>query len=56
MESPHVAFADEHVVLERGTTAIAPYLDIEGLTNVCVSRGVDLVHPGELLYEFTCNR
>ena len=47
VDSPHVAFADEYVVLEKGSTAIAPYLDIEGLTNVAVERGVDLVHPGE---------
>mmetsp|Transcript_6012 Transcript_6012/g.10728 ORF Transcript_6012/g.10728 Transcript_6012/m.10728 type:complete len:1005 (+) Transcript_6012:147-3161(+) len=46
VDSPHVAFADEYVVLEKGMTAIAPYLDIEGLTNVAVERGVDLVHPG----------
>ena len=46
--SPHVAFADESVVLERGLTAIAPYLDVEGLTGAAVERGANLVHPGEL--------
>ena len=46
--SPHVAFADESVVLEKGSTAIAPYLDVEGLTRVAVERGANLVHPGEL--------
>ena len=34
--SPHVAFADDHVMLEGGETAIAPYLDIEGLTRAAV--------------------
>ena len=58
-DSPHVKYADEHVVLDDGggggvgggrqhdTTAIGPYLDIEGLTRACVERGVDYVHPGE---------
>ncbi len=45
--SPHVLAADEFVVLEKGKTAIAPYLDIEGLTKVAREKGVDLVHPGE---------
>ena len=44
--SPHVEYADEHVVLEKGTTAIAPYLDIERLTKVAVENDVDFVHPG----------
>ncbi|KAL9186330.1 hypothetical protein ACHAXT_005568 [Thalassiosira profunda] len=44
--SPHVAFADESVVLEKGSTAIAPYLDVEGLTGAAVERGANLVHPG----------
>eukprot|EP00573_Skeletonema_grethae_P001610 CAMPEP_0201690570 /NCGR_PEP_ID=MMETSP0578-20130828/3987_1 /ASSEMBLY_ACC=CAM_ASM_000663 /TAXON_ID=267565 /ORGANISM="Skeletonema grethea, Strain CCMP 1804" /LENGTH=1141 /DNA_ID=CAMNT_0048175601 /DNA_START=214 /DNA_END=3639 /DNA_ORIENTATION=+ len=44
--SPHVEFADEHVVLPSGETAIAPYLDIERLTEVAVENGVDFVHPG----------
>ena len=42
-----MTYADEHVVLEKGSTAIAPYLDIEGLTKVAVEKNVDLVHPGE---------
>lgn len=42
-----MTYADEHVVLEKGSTAISPYLDIEGLTKVAVERGVDLVHPGK---------
>mmetsp|Transcript_17383 Transcript_17383/g.26467 ORF Transcript_17383/g.26467 Transcript_17383/m.26467 type:complete len:1216 (+) Transcript_17383:70-3717(+) len=46
VSSPHVEFADEHVVLEKGETAIAPYLDIESLTRVAVENGVDFVHPG----------
>mmetsp|Transcript_6388 Transcript_6388/g.9955 ORF Transcript_6388/g.9955 Transcript_6388/m.9955 type:complete len:1216 (+) Transcript_6388:28-3675(+) len=46
VSSPHVEFADEHVVLEKGKTAIAPYLDIESLTRVVVENGVDFVHPG----------
>mmetsp|Transcript_29449 Transcript_29449/g.63415 ORF Transcript_29449/g.63415 Transcript_29449/m.63415 type:complete len:1275 (+) Transcript_29449:165-3989(+) len=62
IDSPHVQFADEYVVLKNdkvGSTtttttttastanaAIGPYLDIDGLTNVAVERGVDLVHPG----------
>eukprot|EP00984_Skeletonema_dohrnii_P020413 scaffold9947_cov98-Skeletonema_dohrnii-CCMP3373.AAC.1 len=46
VSSPHVEFADEHVVLEKGETAIAPYLDIERLTRVAVENGVDFVHPG----------
>ncbi|KAL3791966.1 hypothetical protein ACHAW5_007105 [Stephanodiscus triporus] len=46
VDSPHVKYADEHVVLERGDTAIGPYLDVEGLTGVCVERDVDYVHPG----------
>ena len=52
VDSPHVSFADEYVVLEKGETAIAPYLDIQGLTGVAVDRGVDLVHPGE--FEALC--
>ena len=47
--SPHVEYADEHVVLEKGTTAIAPYLDIERLTKVAVENDVDFVHPGNVL-------
>ena len=53
--SPHVLAADEFVVLEKGKTAIAPYLDIEGLTKVAREKEVDLVHPGEyseLLVDF----
>jgi len=50
VDSPHVKFADEHVVLEKGSTAIAPYLDIEGLTGVAMERGADLVHPGEFMF------
>lgn len=46
VESPHVEFADEHVVLEKGETAIAPYLDIERLTRVAIENDVDFVHPG----------
>ncbi len=45
--SPHVLAADEFVVLEKGKSAIAPYLDIDGLTKVAMERGVDMVHPGE---------
>jgi len=45
--SPHVLAADEYVVLQKGKSAIAPYLDIEGLTMVAKERGVDMVHPGE---------
>ena len=45
--SPHVLAADEFVVLNKGKSAIAPYLDIEGLTKVALERGVDMVHPGE---------
>ena len=45
--SPHVTYADEFVVLDKGETAIAPYLDIEGLTKVAMERGVDMVHPGK---------
>lgn len=47
VDSPHVGYADEFVVLERGENAIGPYLDVEGLTGVAVERGVDFVHPGE---------
>ncbi len=47
--SPHVEFADEHVVLPSGETAIAPYLDIESLTGVAVENGVDFVHPGMII-------
>lgn len=47
--SPHVSFADEAVVLGGGATAIAPYLDVEGLTRAAVDGGADFVHPGELL-------
>eukprot|EP00581_Thalassiosira_minuscula_P017511 CAMPEP_0183714224 /NCGR_PEP_ID=MMETSP0737-20130205/8825_1 /TAXON_ID=385413 /ORGANISM="Thalassiosira miniscula, Strain CCMP1093" /LENGTH=1220 /DNA_ID=CAMNT_0025943131 /DNA_START=51 /DNA_END=3713 /DNA_ORIENTATION=- len=46
VDSPHVRYADDYVVLKGGDTAIAPYLDIEGLTEACVEREVDLVHPG----------
>jgi len=46
ISSPHVEFADEHFVLPKGETAIAPYLDIERLTEVAVENGVDFVHPG----------
>ena len=52
--SPHVSVADEFVVLEKGATAIAPYLDIEELTKVAVECGVDFVHPGELVVYFVC--
>lgn len=52
VSSPHVEFADEHVVLEKGETAIAPYLDIERLTKVAVENGVDFVHPGMICYIF----
>ena len=45
-DSPHVGFADEMVVLPRGKTAIAPYLDIEALTKAATERGADFVHPG----------
>lgn len=48
VSSPHVAYADEHVVLEKGKSAIAPYLDIEKLTQVAVENGVDFVHPGTM--------
>lgn len=44
--SPHVTYADEHVVLEKGNTAIAPYLNIQELTKVCIEKNVDYVHPG----------
>ena len=47
ISSPHVEFADEHFVLPKGETAIAPYLDIERLTEVAVENGVDFVHPGK---------
>ncbi|KAL7547137.1 hypothetical protein ACHAWF_010455, partial [Thalassiosira exigua] len=43
--SPHASFADEVVVLDRGNTAIAPYLDVEGLTRAAADGGADLVHP-----------
>lgn len=36
--SPHVLAADEYVVLQKGKSAIAPYLDIEGLTMVAKER------------------
>ena len=54
--SPHVSVADEFVVLEKGATAIAPYLDIEELTKVAVECGVDFVHPGEWysIHMFVC--
>ena len=45
--SPHVLAADEFVVLQKGKSAIAPYLDIQGLTKVAREKRVDLVHPGE---------
>lgn len=48
VDSPHVSFADESVVLPQGKTAIAPYLDVKGLTDVALERGIDFVHPGEL--------
>ena len=52
LDSPHVKSADEYVVLKEDGDgeggAIGPYLNVEGLTKVCVERGVDLVHPGEL--------
>ena len=47
IHSPHVEFADKHFVLPKGETAIAPYLDIERLTEVAVENGVDFVHPGK---------
>lgn len=54
--SPHVEFADEHVVLPSGETAIAPYLDIERLTEVAVENGVDFVHPGMIIDYMFPNR
>ena len=45
-KSPHVAFADEMIVLPKGKTAIAPYLDIDVLTKVARDKRVDFVHPG----------
>ena len=42
-----MTYADEHVILEKGSSAIAPYLDIEQLTNVAVECDIDFVHPGE---------
>ena len=45
-ESPHVGFADDHVVLPKGATAIAPYLDTSNITKVAVENGADFVHPG----------
>ena len=45
--SPHVAFADEMVILPKGNTPIGPYLDIDALTRVATDREVDFVHPGE---------
>ena len=50
VDSPHVSFADESVVLPRGKTAIAPYLDVRELTEVAVESGADFVHPGEIFY------
>ena len=52
--SPHVEYADEHVVLEKGTTAIAPYLDIETLTKVAVENDIDFVHPGNDIICLCC--
>jgi len=46
VDSPHVAFADESVVLPQGKTAIAPYLDVKALTDIALERGIDFVHPG----------
>ena len=56
LDSPHVESADEYVVLKEGDVgesggAIGPYLNVKALTKVCVERGVDLVHPGELLIQ-----
>jgi biotin carboxylase len=51
LQSPHVADADEYVVV-RGEGAIGPYLNVEGLTEVCLERGVDLVHPGEFAISY----
>jgi len=50
VSSPHVEYADEHFVLEKGETAIAPYLNIEKLTKVAVENGVDFVHPCNCLF------
>ena len=52
MDSPYVNSADEYVVLKEESdgesgSAIGPYLNVMGLTKVCVERGVDLVHPGK---------
>ena len=46
ISSPHVTYADEHVVLEKGNTAIGPYLNIQELTKICIDKNVDYVHPG----------
>ena len=53
LDSPHVSGADEYVVVD-GEGAIGPYLNVKGLTDVCLERGVDLVHPGEFLYAYVC--
>lgn len=45
-DSPHVAFADEMVILPKGKTAIAPYLDIAALTKASTDLQADFVHPG----------
>lgn len=47
LDSPHVSGADEYAVVD-GEGAIGPYLNVENLTQVCLERGVDFVHPGEL--------
>ena len=46
-DSPHVAFADEMIMLPKGKTAIGPYLDIHALTKAARERRADFVHPGE---------
>ena len=51
LDSPHVSGADDYMVI-NGEGAIGPYLNIKGITEVCVERGVDLVHPGEVMNLF----
>ena len=43
----HIKFDNDRVVLEGGTTPIAPYLDIKGLTRMAAERGFDLVHSSK---------
>ncbi len=44
--SMHRFKADESYLVGKGKGPVGAYLDIEGIVEVAVERGVDLVHPG----------